>query len=830
MAITSVTQLVAEFERKAENIGLDVQCVSDGMFQATLAIIGEAPGSREVQARLPLVGGSGGLLWQKLKKYGITRNDVYISNVVKRTLMGEADEKLKINRTELDHWINLLKWELCQLPHLKYVLVLGNYALQALTGETGILKWRGSVLDVHLVAFDPDNRTERNVKCICTYNPAAVMREPKYELTFNFDLGKLNRVLQGTWKAHSIETHINPSVAEAIRWIDMMESSDVPVAFDIETGGGETACIGLANNGHEAMCIPFRKSDGSPFYSFEDERSLRVRIQRFVGNPRVRLIAQNGMFDKTWLWYKDRIVTGPHYLDTMLAHHTLYPTLPHNLGFITAQYTTHPYYKDEKDTWRLGGEIDNYWRYNGKDCAITWHAGMAMLRELKEAKLERFFFEHVMRLQHNLAMMTVGGVLIDTELKSKVFADARELVGKYYGDFQAAVAEATGDADHSVNPNSPRQLSDLYFNRLKLVGRGVSTDAENRQRMFKHPRTSEAARKVINAHNLYAAEHKFFSTYASVSIDDDNRMRCEYKQTGVQSAPGRLSSSAVLWGHYDIAEREWIQHGTNLQNQPERAHEMFIADPGYGFGYFDLSQAEARVVAYAANIAKWIDDFERARRDGSYDCHRALASDMFKVPYDEVPTLDRDDKGQVTLRFVAKRCRHGLNYRMAADRLATTTGLPLLVAEDAYTKYHRNTPELRRWWRSLEEEVVKEKCLYNYYGRRLKILERLTPEALESIVAFKPQSTIGDKVSRVIYLSQDDKRWPRRARIALNIHDALIAIAPIDDLMRCLEIMKKHAEEPLYINGRELIIPADLKIANSKTEVNRWSTLEKVKL
>lgn len=146
-------------------------------------------------------------------------------------------------------------------------------------------------------------------------------------------------------------------------------------------------------------------------------------------------------------------------------------------------------------------------------------------------------------------------------------------------------------------------------------------------------------------------------------------------------------------------------------------------------------------------------------------------------------------------------------------RLAETTGLSLRDAEDAYRRYHRLTPELRKWWQDLEQTVVRDKMLFNAYGRRLVIIERITDEALESIVAFKPQSTIGDKVSRVIYLCEEDDRWPDYARIILNIHDALVAVAPLDKLMTCGAIMKEHAEEPLYIHGNELIIPADLKVS-----------------
>jgi hypothetical protein len=208
---------------------------------------------------------------------------------------------------------------------------------------------------------------------------------------------------------------------------------------------------------------------------------------------------------------------------------------------------------------------------------------------------------------------------------------------------------------------------------------------------------------------------------------------------------------------------------------------------------------------------------------------------MFHIPYDDVPTFDRyDDKhpppdgsniriDDVTLRFIAKRCRHGLNYRMGPDRLAETTGLPVYEAEKAYNLYHRITPELKKWWADLEQEVLKTKTLYNAFGRRLIILERITPEALESIVAYKPQSLVGDKVCRVIYQSESDDDWPHDARIILNIHDALICTAPIAKIKTCLRIMKHYAEEPIFIHGEPLIIPADCKMSVPTS----WNVVDK---
>src|SRR5690606_34435564 len=121
-----------------------------------------------------------------------------------------------------------------------------------------------------------------------------------------------------------------------------------------------------------------------------------------------------------WLWFIDRLKVRPLWFDTMLAHHTLYPLMPHNLGFLTTQYTTHPFYKDEGKAWRDGGDIDSHWRYNVKDACIMLKCQQMMLKELQDQKLDEFFFNEVMPRQPELIGMTVGGVKIDQKLKEQI--------------------------------------------------------------------------------------------------------------------------------------------------------------------------------------------------------------------------------------------------------------------------------------------------------------------------------------------------------------------------------------------------------------------------
>lgn len=826
----SIAEATHEVRALTLSAGLAYDCGPGGNPNSDIALVAEAPGERECQQKQPLIGPSGRLLFDVLRKDGITRNHVYITNVVKRKLVSAADayelpdasRKATLTRQELAAWKHIIHEELSRLPNLRYLLLLGNYALETLTSFHGILKHRGSVHDIVIDG--------RPMKAICTINSAYAIREPRMEIIHRMDCAKLLKVKEGRLHAPSITCHINPTVSDALDYLHSIRECGVPVAHDIETMADETACVGFAASNTEGMCINWR-SQGTNYYSAADERTLRLAIQETVGDPRVSLVAQNGHFDASWSWYKDRIRVHAYWFDTMLAHHLLYPSLKHDLGFITAQYTDYPYYKDEREDWKEKGNIDDFWRYNIHDCCITRIAAEAMLAELREQKLDDFFFNHVMRLQPELVGMTIGGILCDTARKQFISTELERSVAEARLLCQATARIATGISDYEFNPRSVPGLGKLFFEDLRLVGRGTSCDRENRDRMRKHPRTSASARACIEAIDRYLSEAKFFSTYVNSTIDGDNRFRCEYRQTGVSSAPGRLSSKQTAWGT-----------GLNLQNIPENAKQMFIADPGYEFSYFDMSQIEARIVAYLANIIKWKHQFEQARlHPGSYDAHCALAAEMFKVDYEHVPRHDRDADGRPTIRFVAKRCRHGLNYRMAPDKLATVTGLSISEAEKAYRLYHAASPEITVWWDDLVELVRRDRAITTCLGRRWLLLERFDPAALDSIVAFEPQSINGDHTAAVIYKSHNDPRWPRDARVILNIHDALVAMNRPSDGPLVREIMRVHAEAPIWINSvanrlnginkpEPLIVPAEFGVSQPDEHgIHRWSTIKKIK-
>lgn len=805
--------LMREFTARAKACQLEVDCLGAGRLDSEICIIGEAPGEHEAKMKMPMVGGSGRLLWDTLRPFDITRKDCYVTNVVKKqvSMSSKTDARSPVKKPEVEHWEGLLDWELDHLPNLKYILCLGNFALHALTGDTGITKWRGSVFDCNV------GRERRTVKVICTNNPAHVLRNLSMEPMYKFDMSKLRRVMDRKFKKHTVRGLINPTVDEALDYLDRLDRDEAPIAFDIEVIANETACIGFANNSNEGICINWR-DDRTNRYTITEEGLLRDRIQRFLHNPQNKLIAQNGSFDCGWLWYKDRIHVQPLYFDTLLAHHTLYPRMPHNLGYLTAQYTDHPYYKDEGKTWREGGNINQFWDYNIKDCCITWAVHEAISKELKAQGLKDFYFSHVQRLQEHLVRMQVGGILIDIGPKDELAGKLKVELNDKLHEFHRLVRNLTGDEDFKPNPKSPKQLQELFFSYLGLVGRGSNTNKENRQRMRDHVRTTPEQKELLVHLDDYLAEQKFYSTYATQKVDPDGRLRCEYKQFGVQSAPGRLSSSKVMWGS-----------GMNLQNQPHRAYPMFVADDGYMLSYFDLRQAEAKVVAHLWNVQGLIENFRRAETEDGFDVHRGNASRIFKVPYEEIPEGDWNEDLTPTRRYLGKRCVHGLNYRMQAPKLAEVCNIPIQQGFEAYASYHRAFPEIQQGWADTIKTVREDRMLFTPLGRRLIWMERLTEESFDSVIAFVPQSTIGDKVSSVIYQCHDDPEWPDDARMLLNIHDALIAIHRPEDAGIVQRLMKKYAEEPIMIRGEPVVIYTDLKQSVAdEGGVHRWSTLHEL--
>jgi DNA polymerase len=156
-----------------------------GNADAELMFVGEAPGAEEDRQGLPFVGRAGQLLNQLLGEIGMSREDVFIANVLKSRPPGNRDpqpEEIEACRPYLFEQVRLIE------P--KVVCTLGNFATKLLSGSpAGITKVRGAP-QVHELGG-------RTVFLLPLFHPAAALRTPAVQETLRGDFQRLPELLAG---------------------------------------------------------------------------------------------------------------------------------------------------------------------------------------------------------------------------------------------------------------------------------------------------------------------------------------------------------------------------------------------------------------------------------------------------------------------------------------------------------------------------------------------------------------------------------------------------------------------------------------------------------
>src|SRR5262249_35007314 len=155
-------------------------------------------GEEEEHKGVPFVGASGMELNKMLHEAGIARSECFVTNVARErpanndinNFIAKAKKDITAEHVPIrDKWvrrpiadgIEMLRKEI-QMVSPRVIIALGNTPLWALTGHTGIMDWRGSMLQEDL--------TSQRVKVVPTYHPAAVLRQWSWCATSVHDLRK----------------------------------------------------------------------------------------------------------------------------------------------------------------------------------------------------------------------------------------------------------------------------------------------------------------------------------------------------------------------------------------------------------------------------------------------------------------------------------------------------------------------------------------------------------------------------------------------------------------------------------------------------------------
>jgi DNA polymerase-1 len=345
-------------------------------------------------------------------------------------------------------------------------------------------------------------------------------------------------------------------------------------------------------------------------------------------------------------------------------------------------------------------------------------------------------------------------------------------------------AQIYESAGGEFNINSPKQLSEILFEKLQLpvlrrtgTSRAPSTAVEVLEELAL---AHDLPRMILEWRGLMKLKGTYIDALPQLVNPDTGRVHTCFNQA--VAATGRLSSS-----------------DPNLQNIPIRTElgreirRAFIAEPGNLLISADYSQIEFRVLAHLAEDEFLIESF----RQGA-DFHAQTAMKIFG------PDTGRDPH---ELRATAKMVNYALLYGKTAFTLAKDINVTPQVAQEFIDAYFAGFPRVRAFLDRTLEEGRATGVVKTMYGRR-----RLVPElnsrnfqiraAAERMAVNLPiQGSAADIMKRAMIDVHAALAGHPDARMILTVHDELL-----------FEVPKANADEITEIVRQSMQSAAKLKV------------------
>lgn len=392
-----------------------------------------------------------------------------------------------------------------------------------------------------------------------------------------------------------------------------------------------------------------------------------------------------------------------------------------------------------------------------------------------------YLFENIeMPLAKVLAKMETTGIRVDkkvleemgTEIKIKLEILTRDIYN-YAGE--------------EFNINSPKQLGEILFDKLKLPGakknkNGYATDIDVLKKLTEYP--------IINKILEYRALAKLYSTYIDgiiSTIREDGKIHTIYTQTLTRT--GRLSSIEP-----------------NLQNIPMRSEygrlirKAFIPEDNSVILSSDYSQIELRVFAHLSGV----NDLINAFKDG-VDIHTKTAMDIFKVPMEGVTK---------NMRRQAKAVNFGILYGISSYGLAEDIGIPVKEAKEFINKYFETYPGVKDYMDKEIDEAKRNGYVKTIMNRKRVIEELKSSNYMvrsmgERMALNTPvQGSASDILKKaMVEINNIFEKENIKSKMLLQVHDELIFNVYNDEIDKVKDIVYNTMTKVF-----ELKVPLDVDI------------------
>jgi len=554
------------------------------------------------------------------------------------------------------------------------------------------------------------------------------------------------------------------------RWLENLESAEL-VAFDTETDSldpmtAKLVGMSFATVAGEAAYLPLAHDYAGAPGQIGVEAAL-AQLRGWLESPAHRKVGQNLKYDQHVLANHGVALAGIVH-DTLLQSYVIESHLRHDMDSMAARHLgvrTITY--DEvtgKGAQRIPFsqvDIGRATEYAAEDADVTLQLHQTLYAKFAGDDNLRHVYEDIeMPVREVLFRVERNGVLIDA---AQLDAQSRTL-----GQAMMELEErAYREAGQPFNLNSPKQICEIFFERLKLPvlkktpGGSPSTDEEVLEKLaldYPLPKT------LLE----YRALSKLKSTYTDklprMVNAKTGRVHTNYSQA--TAVTGRLAST-----------------DPNLQNIPvrtvegRRIREAFIAPPGARIVSADYSQIELRIMAHISGDERLLAAFEAGE-----DIHRATAAEVFGRTLHEVTAEER--------RY-AKVINFGLIYGMSAFGLAQQLGLERATAQAYISSYFTRYPGVARYMQETRDAAREKGYVETVFGRRLWLAEIRSSNqarragAERAAINAPMQGTAADLIKLSMLAVQ---KWLDESRLAsrlvMQVHDELVLEVPEGELDR----------------------------------------------
>jgi DNA polymerase I-like protein with 3'-5' exonuclease and polymerase domains len=262
---------------------------------------------------------------------------------------------------------------------------------------------------------------------------------------------------------------------------------------------------------------------------------------------------------------------------------------------------------------------------------------------------------------------------------------------------------------------------------------------------------------------------------------------------------------------------------------------MYVAPKGKMLCAFDLSAAEAWIVAYLSN-----DTNMKRELDGG-DLHSFSATGIFDIAVDLTIPGKKKYAGLISeeQRYVGKKMNHAGNYRTGPFKIAefiNKEGMISISVADA-KRFHAkwlSTFNLQNWWSEIDYIASTTRTMQTVYGFRRKFWGIYGDDLKKEMTAFEPQSTVADHMHGAIQPEvgvrggnlaiYEDIVLPSKGEIVMNntAHDSVMLEVPTQLVNEIVPHVISLLRRPLIIKGEQFTIPVDAEVGERWKEMEKW--------